>query len=221
MVVEVTKPGAEPKPPAMDQRQGKILDAAQHCFAQTGFHRTTMADIAAQAGMSAGNLYRYFASKDAVVAQLCARDRAEIAGGFSLIHEAPDPFLAFQALGRHHLVDEPRYRAVLVAEIWSEAARNPGIAKMCTDFDADIGARLSAFMVNLKSRNLMRDDVDHDRLAEMITVLVDGVISRRARDPDFDPAPFVDHIGELVMAAAAGALPSLLRAHATLPDMTL
>ncbi|MGL4890419.1 MAG: TetR/AcrR family transcriptional regulator, partial [Aeromonas veronii] len=107
-----------------DERQKRILDAAQHCFARSGFHRTTMADIALEARMSAGNLYRYFVSKDAVVAQLCARNRAELAAGFSQIHGAENPIEAFEALGRHHLVNEPRERAILVSEIWSEAARN-------------------------------------------------------------------------------------------------
>ena len=192
-----------------DDRQTRILDAAQHCFANNGFHRTTMADIALRAGMSAGNLYRYFESKDAVVAQLCGRDRAEIAGGFAQINNAENPLEAFEALGRHHLVDEPRERAVLVAEIWSEAARNPGIARMCSDFDTDIKERLGAFMVQLKDRGLMQHSVDHTRLAELVTVLVDGVMLRRARDPAFDPAPFVQHIAELVLVA--GALPSLMQ----------
>ena len=50
--------------PVMDRR-ARILDAAERCFVRSGFHRTTMQDVAAEAGMSPGNLYRYFASKEA------------------------------------------------------------------------------------------------------------------------------------------------------------
>jgi TetR/AcrR family transcriptional regulator, repressor for uid operon len=203
---------AETVPTSNDLRQTRILDAAHACFARSGFHRTTMADIAAEAGMSAGNLYRYFASKDAVVAQLCARDRADIASGFAGINEATDPVTAFEALGRHHLVNEPRERAVLVAEIWAEAARNGTIAKMCSDFDADITSRLDDFIGALRTRALVHPDVDTRELAALVAVLVDGVISRRARDPQFDTAPFVQHISSLVMAGASGSLASLLKA---------
>lgn len=40
-----------------------ILDAATVCFARQGFHRTSMAAIAREAGISTGNTYRYFPGK--------------------------------------------------------------------------------------------------------------------------------------------------------------
>ncbi|MGL4729265.1 MAG: TetR/AcrR family transcriptional regulator [Bosea sp. (in: a-proteobacteria)] len=194
----------------MDERAAHILAAAERCFARTGFHRTTMNDIAREAGMSAGNLYRYFVSKDEVVSQLCAKDRADIGQGFMAMADAPDPFAAFEALGRHHLVNEPRERAILVAEIWAESARNPHIAAIGRAFDADIRARLTGFMEQLAARGLARPDVDYAALVQFIMVLVDGVVSNRARFPDFDPAPFVARISAIVRLGAAGELPMLL-----------
>jgi AcrR family transcriptional regulator len=41
-----------------------ILRAAEALFAEAGYQGATMAQIAARAGMSTGNLYRYFANKD-------------------------------------------------------------------------------------------------------------------------------------------------------------
>jgi AcrR family transcriptional regulator len=49
------------------ERAGTILDVARTQFAQRGFEATTMRDIADAAGLPAGNLYRYFESKDAMV----------------------------------------------------------------------------------------------------------------------------------------------------------
>lgn len=40
-----------------------ILEAAQARLLHFGYHKTTMAEIAEDAGMSAANLYRYFANK--------------------------------------------------------------------------------------------------------------------------------------------------------------
>ncbi len=40
-----------------------ILNAATVCFADGGFHATSMARIAREAGVSAGNIYRYFDDK--------------------------------------------------------------------------------------------------------------------------------------------------------------
>src|SRR5215210_5066702 len=64
-------------------RRDEILDAAQSCFVRTGFHQTSMQEICAAAGMSAGNLYRYFPSKEAIIAGIAERDRAEVAQDFA------------------------------------------------------------------------------------------------------------------------------------------
>jgi AcrR family transcriptional regulator len=201
--------------PGADDRQSHILAAAEVCFARTGFHRTTMNDIAREAGMSAGNLYRYFASKDEVVAQLCAKDRADIAAGFEAMLHAPDPFAAFEALGRHHLVEEPRQRAILVAEIWAESARNPRIAEIGRAFDADIRARLTGFMEGLAARGLSQPGADHSALVGLVMILVDGVIANRARCPDFDPEPFVTRISAIIRLGASGGLPELTASRAS------
>jgi AcrR family transcriptional regulator len=52
--------------PDPDKRMA-ILDAALQLFAVRGFHGTAVPLIAEQAGVGAGTLYRYFASKEALV----------------------------------------------------------------------------------------------------------------------------------------------------------
>jgi AcrR family transcriptional regulator len=47
-------------------RRDQIVAAALACFARTGYHATTMADVAAQAGVSKGTPYLYFESKEAL-----------------------------------------------------------------------------------------------------------------------------------------------------------
>ncbi|HRP08074.1 MAG TPA: phosphoenolpyruvate carboxylase, partial [Gemmatimonadales bacterium] len=51
-------------------RPVEILAAALNCFAERGFAATTMAEIAAAAGVTAGTIYRYFPSKEALVEAL-------------------------------------------------------------------------------------------------------------------------------------------------------
>jgi len=46
----------------------KILDAAWNRFSQYGFNKTTMAEIARDCGMSASNIYRFFDSKNDILA---------------------------------------------------------------------------------------------------------------------------------------------------------
>lgn len=44
-------------------RRDQILDAATHVFAEKGFHRATIKDIARQAGIADGTIYNYFNNK--------------------------------------------------------------------------------------------------------------------------------------------------------------
>ena len=48
-------------------RRTHILDAATTVFAQRGFHRTTIHDVAQAAGMADGTLYNYFENKTALL----------------------------------------------------------------------------------------------------------------------------------------------------------
>lgn len=52
------------------ERRAALLEVARSQFALRGFEVTTMRDIAEAAGLPAGNFYRYFQSKDAMVAEI-------------------------------------------------------------------------------------------------------------------------------------------------------
>ena len=66
-----------------------IADAAVACFSELGIRRTQMADVAKAAGVSAGTLYLYVSSKEALlhlaILKVCARPLA----GLSLPLEDP------------------------------------------------------------------------------------------------------------------------------------
>jgi TetR/AcrR family fatty acid metabolism transcriptional regulator len=68
-----------------DRRRTQILDAAARVLADRGYHRTTVRDIAREAGIADGTIYLYFSSKQelllALIAQLgrVAERRADLA----------------------------------------------------------------------------------------------------------------------------------------------
>ena len=58
----MAKPDAlSPRDARAQAQRNRILDAAQKCFAERGFHGAGMALIADTAQMSPGLIYRYFA----------------------------------------------------------------------------------------------------------------------------------------------------------------
>ena len=54
-------------------RRDQIIAAAAECFARSGYHVTTMADIAEAAGVSKGTPYLYFPGKEALFIALYDR----------------------------------------------------------------------------------------------------------------------------------------------------
>jgi AcrR family transcriptional regulator len=55
---------------AIEKRKETIEDAARELFIKQGFHRTSMRDIARGAEVSLGNLYNYYATKEAIFESL-------------------------------------------------------------------------------------------------------------------------------------------------------
>src|SRR3978361_1987832 len=86
-------------------RRDEILSAAQRCFVRSGFHQASMQEICAEAGMSAGNLYRYFPSKEALIAGIAERDRAEVAQDFASVDLSQGLFAVLEGLAHHHFAE--------------------------------------------------------------------------------------------------------------------
>ena len=64
-------------PQLNERRRRQILEAATRCVIRRGFHQTSMQEICAEAEMSSGGLYRYFDSKEAIIAAIAEDERAE------------------------------------------------------------------------------------------------------------------------------------------------
>lgn len=62
-----------------EQKREAILDAALDLFAHRGFHGTAIPEIAERAKVSAGTIYRYFASKEALVNAVYQREKMSLA----------------------------------------------------------------------------------------------------------------------------------------------
>src|SRR5436190_362469 len=127
-------------------RRDEILAAAQTCFARSGFHQTSMQEICAEAGMSPGNLYRYFPSKEALITGIVEQNRIEAAESFATVQQAPDFFAGLAAVARECLVDRPAEEVAICAEIMAESRRTPEIHALCRRIEDDIKGGLIAML---------------------------------------------------------------------------
>jgi TetR/AcrR family transcriptional regulator, repressor for uid operon len=177
-------------------RRAEILAAAERCFVRSGFHQASMHEICIEAGMSPGNLYRYFPSKEALIAGIAERDRAEVGEQFAEADLSHGFFAVLEGLAHHHFSERPAEKVLLCTEIMAEGRRNPEIARILAAFDADVRQWLRDLMRAGIARGDIPADVDVDGAVTMLMIIADGVWWRRALDADFDPhsvmAKFMD-----------------------------
>ena len=85
----------------LEARRSEILHAAFHVFSRRGVQSATMAEIADEAGVSAGAIYRYFPSKEELAARcLTASGERMAAEWHRQVEDADDALGAFQDIAR-------------------------------------------------------------------------------------------------------------------------
>ncbi len=196
---------------AQSDRRAEILAAAQRCFVRSGFHGASMQDICSEAGMSPGNLYRYFPSKEALIAGIAERDRAEVAQEFAKADLSQGFFAVLEGMAHHHFSERPDEQVKLCTEVMSEARRHPEIARILAAFDADVKKWLVDLMCAGAERGDIPDGIDFEAVATMLMIIADGVWWRRALDPSFDPTaqlPLFMDITRNLLRARPKAMPA-------------
>ncbi|MFN3869574.1 MAG: TetR/AcrR family transcriptional regulator [Hyphomicrobiaceae bacterium] len=186
------------KPDTQRARREHILDAAEACFARAGFHRTTMADICAEASVSPGALYVYFRSKEDLIAGLAERDRAIFQSRFQNLATAPDLMQALAAIGESYFVDDPADDARMCLEIGIESTRNDAVGAIYRTVDDQVLSSFERLFERLSGEGRIAPDLDSATLARLLVVIGDGMMWRRAVRPDFDSAALMPAIVSLV-----------------------
>src|SRR5437764_171737 len=108
-----------------DETRARIMETAETLFRRLGFAKTTVADIAAELSMSPANVYRFFASKNAIVEAICKRCLSEVEEKAWAVarSKAPAPqrmerlILEILAYHKENLVTEQRVNELVVAAI--------------------------------------------------------------------------------------------------------
>jgi len=165
-----------------DARREQILAAARRCFLRDGFHATSMQDLFAEAGLSAGAVYSYFASKDDVIAAIAEENMSgvtEMIGAIATRQPGrPVGAVLADVMDMLQAKDAQDGLGKLTVIVWSEALRNPSLAAR---FDALV-TQLQASLAEVirQSPGSLPADVPADVLATTLLSLVPGYLLQLA-----------------------------------------
>ncbi|MGP4007971.1 TetR/AcrR family transcriptional regulator [Streptomyces sp. 4N124] len=122
-------------------RRAQIAEAAVRCFGRNGLERTSIADIIAESGLSAGSIYAHYRNKADLV-QASAREvlaeRAKVLGEYAAGDAPPGPN---ELLARLIAAIHPAEARVGV-QTWGEATTNPAIRDIVVDMTEHMRAML-------------------------------------------------------------------------------
>jgi AcrR family transcriptional regulator len=132
-----------------NDRHQQILRAAMSCFARRGFHQTTMNDISAEAQISVGLIYRYFDSKDAVIAFMAAEHMKTLGQMLEKAKAAPSLFEALEIVFTCHCEETPQHvHASFCMDLFAEAARTEHVRTLVRQVNEFFGDSVTALIAD-------------------------------------------------------------------------
>lgn len=167
-------------------RRSQIIAAAVRCFARAGYHATTMADVAGQAGVSKGTPYLYFPSKEALFIALhdewdCGlADRVEATVGALGEPGRRSPRRVLHAVAAavgDHVVDQPETCRVLM-EANTLAGYYPAIAGSVQAAQARSHRRLRDLFAEGVAAGEWPAGTDPDLAARLFIAVLDGLMAQ-------------------------------------------
>ncbi|MER6272336.1 TetR/AcrR family transcriptional regulator [Streptomyces sp900105755] len=177
----------------MDARRKQILDAARRCFLRDGFHSTSMQDLFAESGLSAGAVYRHFTSKDEMILAIAEenmRDVLDITVAVAVSRQG-------RSMGEvmAELLDVIRAKSAeedvagLAVLVWGEAMRNRSLADKLDHLMGGIRANLVALVRENQERGGLPTSVTAEGIAATMLSVLPGYILQVAL---LDPAVVVE-----------------------------
>jgi TetR/AcrR family transcriptional regulator, repressor for uid operon len=192
--------------PQMQQaRREHILDAAESCFIDKGFHSTSMGDICREADASPGALYTYFDSKEDLIAGLCKREKDRFSRELAQISGAPDFLAALRSMAEQYCCDEPIEKVRLHVEIGAEAGRNKMIGETVRGMDRAVRSTFVELLEREKDGARIAPALPIETIVRAMCALGDGLFLHRAVDPDFDPKLIIPAMMTMISALLAPA----------------
>lgn len=166
-------------------RRDQIVKAARYCVIQQGFHKTTMADVIRESGLSAGAVYGYFKSKEEIVAAIADDALSSVDRLFEgiLAQDAPlAPAAALEAALNHvvQIAGHPDGDVTRVGlQAWAEAMHNDAIAAIAREKYSMLRGHFAAVARRAQADGTLDPHTDPEYIAQALFGLIPGFILQR------------------------------------------
>jgi AcrR family transcriptional regulator len=191
-----------------DDRREQILEAAMHLFAEKGFDRTTVDDIADACGVAPGLIYHYFDSKASLLRAILQRYRfPEMVA--EILRRPHKPTLE-ETLTEiaHAYLTMLHENAPFALMLRSEVERNPEVARVVGVVAKTVKELICRYLARQKREGVVRKDVDAEVFARVFfSTLMEFFIAQHRLTPILHRLPPKRFVRGLVRLLVYGMLP--------------
>lgn len=182
------------------------------CFAREGFHRTSMQDIYAQSGLSAGAVYGYFESKDQIIEAIAGEAHrlaqavaaSDPRDGDGSVDDLFEMLAALLGGFEHFDLAQVGERVRMALQIWAEALRNPRIRALERDNVEAVRGAFAKMVGRGQASGHLDPELEPDAVARAMIALFQGLVLQRTWYEEID----LDAYRAVTRAMLAGLAPS-------------
>lgn len=181
------------------QKKREIVKAATECFAEKGFHSTSMQDVCRMAGMSPGALYRYFSSKEDIIIAIIEEEQ-RLNEEFSLEVSQSGNLLGSVTEAIDYVIEQnkkPGY-AKMSAEVYAEILRNEAAKELAKDSHSKVHTVLTDVIQQSVEKGEVDDSWDVEALSEVLLMMIDAVDTRPPFCKSVSEKAFRDTVVKLI-----------------------
>lgn len=178
--------GIGPRSLDPQDKRALLLESAERTFCRLGYARTSIAALAADAGVTRPTVYAYYPSKEEVFRALAERVRAE----FLALQERADtssPVATARSAVELYFDSYLRHRGMLTV-IAHQAITDPEIRHLHDEIHTRANRRHTRFLQRLVDSGTVTLPAEPDTISEAITGVTMRFADLADDDPDRSPA---------------------------------
>ena len=176
----------------VEARRQQILEAAHACFARGGFHQTSIQDICQESGLSPGAVYKYFPSKEHIIAASCRECQQDLANFITAAKaQGSSPLESLDFIFDHGLemlsAEAFRDGTIMNVQVWSEAMRSEEVREALLEgtFETLVRA-LTELFEDAQARGEVDPELDPRGLGVTTMGMFHGLVLHKSLDSQVD-----------------------------------
>lgn len=170
------------------EKQDRMINAALKIFSIGGYKHASTDDIVNEAGISKGLLFHYFGSKLGLYSFLYDYSvrfmKLEITGGVSSTEQDYFEIRREMEYAKMQVLKNYPYMQQFLNRCRFEDVSE---ALMAIERQKNVLTDIQAVLKNQSDRSRFQDAVDYEKLDQMLTYTVDGLMDARFQDASFQP----------------------------------